>query len=276
MNIAEMLSIGITTKGRVNELHQTLSIIEASELKPCPIILIDDGGGGEFIRKEDFDLDLHIHRYQENEGLVARRNELADLCQTKYIMSLDDDSAPESGSIEDVIEVLEAEECVVTVAFNLYNDDAKRKGTDCPDYESRYFVGCGHIHDVEVFKRLGGYTGDLIYGHEEIEYALKLGKAAKKIIHKNNYIVKHRRSVVCREAGYNPRMSRNAGWINGTYLGLVSNLIELYSCIKGKDMKHIMPVLKDYHKGVVSRDKVEKLSFSQYWSWKRKRTPTVA
>jgi len=46
-NIAgNLLTLGITTKGRVDELVETLRLIEASELKSCPIILIDDGGGG--------------------------------------------------------------------------------------------------------------------------------------------------------------------------------------------------------------------------------------
>ena len=64
-NIAgNLLTLGITTKGRVDELVETLRLIEASELKSCPIILIDDGGGGQFIEAAEFELDLNIHRYE--------------------------------------------------------------------------------------------------------------------------------------------------------------------------------------------------------------------
>ena len=275
-SIGALLSVGITTKGRLDELRETLQILEKSELQACKIILIDDGGSGEFIEEGDYELDLSIHRYKESQGLVARRNELAELCPTKYIMSLDDDSAPESGSIYDVLKVLEAKESVATIALNLYNHETQPVAVDSPDYESRYFVGCGHIHDVEVFKKLGGYTGDLIYGHEEREYALKLAKASKKIIHVNGYVVKHRKSVINRVKGYNPRVSYNLGWIDGTYLNLFSNLIEIYSFLKGKKIKSIIPALKDYIEGRKRRGRAKKLSVFQYWSWKKKKTPTVA
>ena len=191
-------------------------------------------------------------------------------------MSLDDDSAPESGSIDDVLNLLEADENVATVAFNLYNDDTELKGSGLPDYESRYFVGCGHVHEVETFKQLGGYTGALFYGHEELEYSLKLVRAGLKIIHKNNYVVKHRKSNINRIVGYNPRMTFNMGFINGTYHGFISNLIELYSYLKGGKLRYKISALKDYFRGLASSDHVDRVGLSQYWSWKRKKPPTVA
>lgn len=275
-SIGALLSVGITTKGRLSELRETLNILEKSELVACNIILIDDGGSGEFIEENDYELDLSIHRYRESEGLVARRNELATLCQTKYIMSLDDDSAPEVGSVLDVIHLLENDDRVASVALNLYNDDTQPNNTDSDYFESRYFVGCGHIHDVVVFKELGGYNSDLIYGHEEREYAFKLAKASKTIVHVNNYVVKHRRSHINREIGYNPRMAYNLGWINGTYLGLFANLVELYSFLKGRDTKTAKPAVLDYFKGYKQRNCVNKLSPLQYRIWKRMKTPTIA
>jgi len=275
-NIEELLSVGITTKGRIHELRDTLKILEKSELRACTVILIDDGGCGDFIHEEDFDLNLVIHRYQESQGLVARRNELAELCQTKYLMSLDDDSAPESGSIVEVLNVLEAEDSTVTAALNLYNDTTQHIDRELPDFDARDFVGCGYIHNVDTFRKLGGYTGDLFYGHEEREYALKIARASKKIVHMNNYIVKHRKSEINRVVGYNPRLSRNLGWINGTYLGLLPNIIELYSFLKVKKLNQVAPALTDYFKGLSARRQASKLTFSQYWHWKRKKTPTVA
>jgi glycosyltransferase involved in cell wall biosynthesis len=275
-SIKALLSVGITTKGRLDELRETLGILENSELQACKIILIDDGGSGEFIEEGDYELDISIHRYKESQGLVARRNELAELCQTKYIMSLDDDSAPESGSIVNVVDLLENDDGLATIALNLYNDDIQPNSTDFSYFESRYFVGCGHIHDVVVFKKLGGYNGDLIYGHEEREYSLKLARASKKIIHVNDYVVKHRRSLINRELGYNPRMAYNLGWINATYLSTVPNIIELYSLLKGKKLAHMLLVLKDYFRGMLGRQHVNKLTFAQYWGWKRSKTPTVA
>jgi len=276
-NIAgNLLTLGITTKGRVDELVETLRLIEASELKSCPIILIDDGGGGQFIEAAEFELDLNIHRYEKSQGLVARRNELAELCKTKYLMSLDDDSAPESGSIVEVLNVLEAEDSTVTAALNLYNDTTQHIDRELPNFDARDFVGCGYIHNVDTFRKLGGYTGDLFYGHEEREYALKIARASKKIVHMNNYIVKHRKSEINRVVGYNPRLSRNLGWINGTYLGLLPNIIELYSFLKVKKLNQVAPALTDYFKGLSARRQASKLTFSQYWHWKRKKTPTVA
>jgi len=276
-NIAgNLLTLGITTKGRVDELVETLRLIEASELKSCPIILIDDGGGGQFIQAAEFDLDLHIYRYEKSQGLVARRNELTERCKTKYLMSLDDDSAPESGSIDDVLDLLETNEDVAAVALNLYNEASEHLNPSIPNFITRYYVGCGHIYKVAIFKKLGGYSGDLFYGHEEREYALKLARESLNIIHINHYIVKHRKSDINRVVGYNARMSRNLGWINGTYLGILPNIIELYSFLKGKKINQVSLVLKDYFDGMRARKRESKLTFSHYLKWKRKKTPTVA
>ena len=271
-----LLSIGITTKGRIHELRATLSILENSELSACSIILIDDGGGGDFVSKEEYSLNLLIHRYQESQGLVARRNELAGLCKTKYLMSLDDDSAPERGAIDDVLDLLETNEDVAAVALNLYNEASEHLNPSIPNFITRYYVGCGHIYKVAIFKKLGGYSGDLFYGHEEREYALKLARASLNIMHVNHYIVKHRKSDINRVVGYNARMSRNLGWINGTYLGILPNIIELYSFLKGRKINQVGLVLKDYFDGIRARKSAGKLTFSQYWKWKRKKTPTVA
>ncbi|MGB2011957.1 MAG: glycosyltransferase family 2 protein, partial [Akkermansiaceae bacterium] len=91
----QLLSVGITTKGRLRELRQTLALLQDSELRDCEVILIDDGGNGDFVEEGEFDLNLRILRYEKSKGLVERRNELARLCTTKYLMSLDDDSSPE-------------------------------------------------------------------------------------------------------------------------------------------------------------------------------------
>jgi len=276
-NIAgNLLTLGITTKGRVDELVETLRLIEASELKSCPIILIDDGGGGQFIEAADFDLDLNIHRYEKSQGLVARRNELTERCKTKYLMSLDDDSAPERGEIDDVLDLLETNEDVAVVALNLYNDASEYLDPSMPNFIARYYVGCGHIYKVGIFKKLGGYSGDLFYGHEECEYAFKLARESLNIIHVNHYIVKHRKSDINRVVGYNARMSRNLGWINGTYLGILPNIIELYSFLKGRKINQAGLFIKDYFEGIRARKVANKLTFSQYWKWKRKKTPTVA
>lgn len=272
----QLLSVGITTKGRLRELRQTLALLQNSELRDCEVILIDDGGNGEFVKEGEFDLNLRILRYEQSKGLVERRNELARLCTTKYLMSLDDDSSPEQGSVTDALEILEGDNGIASIALNLYNSATQPLDVDAPDFLARYFVGCGHIHDVEIFRKLGGYTGELFYGHEEREYALKLARASMNILHLNRYVVAHRKSDINRVVGYNPRPTRNLAWINATYLGIIPNIIELYSFLKGKKLDQIKRELKDYCRGVSERQRVNKLTFAQYWAWKRRKTPTVA
>ncbi|MGB2429013.1 MAG: glycosyltransferase family 2 protein [Akkermansiaceae bacterium] len=272
----QLLSVGITTKGRLRELRQTLALLQDSELRDCEVILIDDGGNGDFVEEGEFDLNLRILRYEKSKGLVQRRNELARLCTTKYLMSLDDDSSPERGSVMDALEILEGDKDIASIALNLHNSNTRPLDTHASDFVARYFVGCGHIHDVDVFRKLGGYTGALFYGHEEREYSLKLARASMKIIHLNRYVVAHRKSDINRVVGYNPRPIRNLGWINATYLGVVPNIIELYSLLKGKKLDQIKRELKDYFRGMSERQRVNKLNFAQYWGWKRSKTPTVA
>ncbi len=175
-----------------------------------------------------------------------------------------------------MLDLLEANEDVAAVALNLYNDVSEPLDPSGLNFVARYYVGCGHIYKVDIFKKLGGYSGSLFYGYEEREYALKLEKASLDIMHVNDYIVKHRKSDINRVVGYNARMSYNLGWINGTYLSVIPNIIELYSFLKGKKINQLGLVFKDYFAGIRASKTVSKLTFSQYWKWKRKKTPTVA
>ena len=61
--IKNRLSIGITTKGRIDELRETLKLLENSELNVCNIILIDD-----FIKQ------VKLHNYETPKVNVTSRN----------------------------------------------------------------------------------------------------------------------------------------------------------------------------------------------------------
>ena len=274
----ENLTIGITTKGRVEELRKTLEIIQDhEELASSEIILINDGGGEPFISEDDYDLKIRILSFERSEGLVARRNLLARESSGDYLLSLDDDSAPIWGSFIKVLEIFNKDKKVATVALRLVgnSEDFDSGGQQ---YLSRYFIGCGHIHRLNVYNKLGGYLPELLYGHEEIAYSYLLYSNNFKVVHTDEVIIRHRRSRINRQdVTYNWRIHYNMGYVHGCYLGTWAKFLEFVSFVKLRLRcdKDFLRSIKDYWKGRWAAKKFDKMEWSCYRYWKKLRVPSI-
>lgn len=277
-SLLSMLSIGICTKNRVEELRETLLILQGSELKECEVILIDDGSDDEFLKSDEFSLNIIIHTHSESDGLIESRNELAHLCETPYMLILDDDSAPEQFGFESVIKYLETNLDCGVVALSLINKDKKDVYSEA--YKSRSYIGCGHILRVADFIDYGGYTGELFYSMEEEEYSLKLAKRDKYVYHVPKPVVFHRRSMINRVVGYNYRWYRNCGYVYTEQLKFLGRIIQFLSVVKltlTHNPKYLFLGIKDYFIGAKNAPKgTKKLTGEQYRDWKKRKTPSLA
>ncbi len=175
--LSTWVSIGITTKNRWHDLKITLEKLVQIKLRTLPILIIDDGSDEPCpFNLNGFPLNIQLQRFTSSKGLIVRRNQLARAMQTKYYLSLDDDSFPVSGSLLEAVTFAESRSDLFCLAFPVYNpvmgvyQSQSRQKTP---YQVRHFIGCGHLIHRPHFLNLGGYREELVHQGEEMEIAAR-------------------------------------------------------------------------------------------------------
>lgn len=96
-----MYSVVVTTKDRPSYLHRCLKSIEESTIKPCDVVVINDGGEkpAESIFTS-LKLDFTIINHDESKGANYCRNLGVSLSKKEIVFFLDDDDAVSKDSFE--------------------------------------------------------------------------------------------------------------------------------------------------------------------------------
>ena len=194
-DLASLVSIGITTKNRWQDLEITLAKIKEAGLDRLPIIILDDASD----QPCPFDVSrlsshIQIHRFTESKGYIVRRNQIAQSIKTKYYLSLDDDSYPVSGSLEAAIKFAESQENLLCLSFPIYNpvlSEYQNQSFNKEPYLVRCFIGCGHLLHRENFLQLGGYREELIHQGEEMEIAARAFQRSWYCYHFPHFFIHH-------------------------------------------------------------------------------------
>lgn len=201
--LADLVSIGITTKNRWQDLEITLAKIKEIGLESLPMIIFDDASD----QTCTFDVaslssQIQFNRFTESKGLIVRRNQIAQSIQTKYYLSLDDDSYPVSGSLQAAVDFAESQDDLLCLSFPIYNPTLSEYqnhslNTKKP-YPVKCFVGCGHLLHKEKFLQLGGYREELIHQGEEMEIAARAFQRNWYCYHFPDFLIHHTASNVGR------------------------------------------------------------------------------
>ncbi|MCX7593605.1 MAG: glycosyltransferase [Fischerella sp.] len=201
-NLADLVSIGITTKNRWQDLKTTLTKIAESDLKELPILIFDDGSDQPCpFDISTFPLKIKLQRFAQSKGLIVRRNQLAQVMQTKYYLSLDDDSFPVAGSLQAAVEFAESRENIFCLSFPVFNPILKEhqnRSLQTQPYPVRFFIGCGHLLHRQHFLQLGGYREELIHQGEEMEIAARAFQAGLYCYHFPDFQIHHTASNIAR------------------------------------------------------------------------------
>lgn len=200
-----VVTVGIATKNRWEDLKNTLSKIADFGHGRLKVLIFDDASDVAC----PFDVGsicwgAEIKRFSESKGYIVRRNQLAREMDSKYYLSLDDDSFPASGSLEAAVEFAESREDLLCLSFPIYNPVSGkhqlRSLRDDP-YRVRSFVGCSHMLHRERFLKLGGYCEELVHFGEEPELAARAFQRGLSCYHFPGLKIHHLES----EAGRNWR-----------------------------------------------------------------------
>ncbi|HIK06676.1 MAG TPA: glycosyltransferase family 2 protein [Trichormus sp. M33_DOE_039] len=194
-NLANLVTIGITTKNRWQDLKTALINISKAGLEALPVLIFDDASDEPCpFNIADLSLQIQLQRFTKSKGLIVRRNQIAQLIQTKYYLSLDDDSYPVSGSLEAAVEFAESLDNLFCLSFPIYNPvlaEYQNQSFDNQPYPVRCFVGCGHLLHRERFLQLGGYREELIHQGEEMEIAARAFQKNLHCYHFPDFLIHH-------------------------------------------------------------------------------------
>ena len=177
-SLSQLVSIGISTKNRWADLEITLQKLAASSLNEIPVLILDDASDipCPFDVKQYLP-QITLKRFEKSEGYIKRRNQIAQNIETKYYLSLDDDSYPVSGYLKTAVEFAEShEDELLCLSFPIYNpviQEHQNIALKDKPYQVRSFIGCGHLLHREHFLKLGGYAEELIHQGEEMDIAAR-------------------------------------------------------------------------------------------------------
>ena len=119
-----------------------------------------------------------ILREEHSLGLVVERNRIAALCDTEYLISLDDDACfVNIDGLEHSVRMCDEDLSIAVIAFSVATADTREEKWADADRRAPYdvagFMGGGHMLRVATFRQLEGYRDYLYFMCEERDFALQ-------------------------------------------------------------------------------------------------------
>ena len=171
------VAIGISTRNRWEDLRSTLTKLAKFGLEDCPTFIIDDGSDVPCpFDRGSLSPQVQVTRFTESRGYIVRRNQLAQQMDAKYYLSLDDDSYPVAGSLDEALAFAESHPDLLSLSFPIFNPVTREEQVRSlrkEPYKVRSFVGCAHLLNRMRFLDLGGYREELIHQGEEVELSAR-------------------------------------------------------------------------------------------------------
>lgn len=172
-------SVVIATRNRRDVLLNTLAELRATVGPPerCEIVVVDNhshDGTRDAVRKSG--LEVKLIKAPGNLGSCAKALGV-EQAAGRYVLFLDDDSYPRPGSVERMIEHLEADRFLGAVGFQVHLPDGSRECSALPNI----FVGCGVGFRIGMLRDIGSLDPTLFMQAEEYDLAFRMISAGWRV-----------------------------------------------------------------------------------------------
>ena len=180
-----LVTIGILTRNRKDELLVALESCFAQEYHPLEILVVDDGSSDDTVRevKRVFP-EVRLLSLDGNSGIAMGRNMIFHEAKGEYIVMIDDDAYfTDTDTVSVAVEDLRSDEqlAVVALPFVEFRGASWRDGGNSAGVELlrlgqdlRRFTGCAHAVRKTAVLRVGGYREHLFGWGEEKDLCLRL------------------------------------------------------------------------------------------------------
>ncbi len=126
---------------------------------------------------------VHVHRTEEQVGLVVQRNRAADVARGRVLINLDDDAVfTDPQAVADTVKLFDADPRIGATTIPHYNVGADGNRTlflfEAPDDGEVHllpaFAGGSSAIRRDVFNEIGGLQGRLFHWGEETEFCQRM------------------------------------------------------------------------------------------------------
>ncbi len=196
----------LTTGRRPAELAAAIDSLASGDVDP-QVVVVANGAPAGTAGNEMAD-NLSVVHLAENVGVPAGRDRgLAEL-ETPIVGFLDDDAVMR-GSTSAILDAFERDPQLGAVALRLVDEDGETARRHVPRLGGKdpgrsgdvaFFLGGACAVRREAYDAVGGYFGELFYGHEEVELSWRLVDAGWKITYLADVEVFHPRTTIERHA----------------------------------------------------------------------------
>lgn len=182
-----------------NKPYNTISAIQSvidQTYSPIEIVVIDNNSSDDSIQIiSEYFPQIKIIKLEKNYGCPGGRNRGISYCEGNYIFFLDDDGILHKDAIKNSLYTKEkfpdagiiyGKLIDVNKMHILNNETTKHK-----IYEVGIFQGGLSLHKKDIYKKVGFYPDDYMYGNEELYLSLKLIDNNIKIVRNESIILFH-------------------------------------------------------------------------------------
>jgi len=194
-------SIIIPTSNRSHDLNEALNKLNQSTFRSFEVILIDNNSidnTKEIAKKFTF---VNYVKNQTNKLVTEARNQAIFLAKGKVIFCLDDDSFPETNTLQDAYEIFEKNDNVGLLTCGIKNyqtyinkkEENKKKLENTKIKDAYTWSGCGGFFLKELFDKYGPWDEDPPrMGYYEIMTMMWTLSEKKRIVSSNTIFVYHK------------------------------------------------------------------------------------
>jgi glycosyltransferase involved in cell wall biosynthesis len=179
-------TVVIVTKDRVDQL-QTAVASAVAQRGPVDVLVIDDGSSDDTTERIRARFpEVAVHRRDASAGLVARRNEAAELATGDVLVSIDDDarfSTPDvvAQTLRDFADPRVGAVAVPYVEAAQGPEVRQRAPEDDGVWTTASFRGTAYAVRRELFLALGAFRAEIVHQGEEPDFAVRLLDAGRAI-----------------------------------------------------------------------------------------------
>jgi len=204
------ISVIIICYNRKGELSQCITSLLKQDPQADEILVIDNASsdGTEDLFADGRYPSIQYIKLDENLGVAGGRNYGIERAIGDVLFFIDDDALLEKpgNAFELVAERFERDKNLGIVSFKIVNYHSRTmqreefphrdKSLD-PDreFETTYYIGCGHAIRRELFEACGPYPDDYFYGFEELDLSFRAIDKGNRIIYLPDVVVLHMKTT---------------------------------------------------------------------------------
>jgi GT2 family glycosyltransferase len=213
------VSIMITTRNRVGELHRTIQMLVKLDPSPDEILITADGcadGTAEFVTSALPNVKLIVN--QPAIGSVASRDRMMREAKGDLVLALDDDSYPEqSHCIARIVPFFQQRPKLAVLHFpqrtDEYPETLVQTKFGSEEHLTRSFANSGAVLRRSTYLQLPGFEPRFHHMYEEPDYALQCVAAGYDVLFSPIVTIRHHYSGRARdEIRIHHHHARNEFW----------------------------------------------------------------